>query len=153
MVAAHGMRRWVAAAAAVALLCVAAAAPPPETDADGDGIADGADVCVTVPDRLQLDEDGDGTGDACQECPPGWHGTLAEGVRVRFDRSLGRYLADRCVPKGEDNCERPPDAHFDGTSYWEFDATGTNLHACDSGNLAMMPPDGESSVYGSLSGL
>ncbi|MBT3222494.1 MAG: amidohydrolase family protein, partial [Proteobacteria bacterium] len=38
-------------------------------DADGDGVADGDDLCVGAYDPLQKDHDGDGVGDACDPCP------------------------------------------------------------------------------------
>jgi streptogramin lyase len=38
-----------------------------DLDTDGDGIADGADNCVLMPNPAQLDTDGDGIGDACDE--------------------------------------------------------------------------------------
>jgi hypothetical protein len=34
-------------------------------DEDGDGIADGCDICPADPDPMQTDDDGDGVGDAC----------------------------------------------------------------------------------------
>jgi hypothetical protein len=42
---------------------------PPLGDDDGDGIADGIDVCPHRADPLQLDGDEDGVGDACDVCP------------------------------------------------------------------------------------
>ena len=42
---------------------------PSEDDADGDGVDDGADLCVWAYDPLQRDHDGDGVGDACDPCP------------------------------------------------------------------------------------
>ena len=40
------------------------------SDADGDGVEDGADNCPAVPNPDQLDSDGDGIGDACDAPPP-----------------------------------------------------------------------------------
>ena len=40
-----------------------------ETDSDGDGVVDGADNCVAVPNADQADADGDQAGDACDGCP------------------------------------------------------------------------------------
>jgi hypothetical protein len=39
--------------------------PPPPTDADGDGVADGADNCPNTANPDQADADHDGVGDAC----------------------------------------------------------------------------------------
>ena len=38
-------------------------------DVDNDGVGNGADNCLTVPNPLQGDGDGDGVGDACDNCP------------------------------------------------------------------------------------
>jgi hypothetical protein len=38
-------------------------------DTDGDTIGDECDVCILVPNPLQIDRDGDGTGDACDADP------------------------------------------------------------------------------------
>jgi streptogramin lyase len=38
-----------------------------DLDTDGDGIGDGADNCVLMPNPGQIDTDGDGIGDACDE--------------------------------------------------------------------------------------
>jgi Thrombospondin type 3 repeat len=45
-------------------------------DADGDGIADATDNCVSVANPDQHDEDGDGVGDACDPCPQIANATL-----------------------------------------------------------------------------
>ena len=66
----------VLVAAALAGLAAAVAGPatavgspvalhPEEGDVDGDEVPDGADNCVTTPNRDQLDTDSDGMGDAC----------------------------------------------------------------------------------------
>lgn len=39
------------------------------TDSDGDGAADCADVCPSIPNPDQFDTDADGVGDACDNCP------------------------------------------------------------------------------------
>jgi hypothetical protein len=45
--------------------------PPIEEveDADGDGVADSSDNCVSVANPGQADSDADGIGDACDPCP------------------------------------------------------------------------------------
>ncbi len=42
---------------------------PTAGDVDGDGVADGSDLCPTVYDPLQRDNDLDAVGDACDPCP------------------------------------------------------------------------------------
>ena len=44
-------------------------AGPPSGDADGDGILNGEDNCVSVANAEQADFDEDGVGDACDICP------------------------------------------------------------------------------------
>lgn len=44
-------------------------ASPTSGDADGDGVADGEDLCPDAYDPNQWDEDGDGVGDTCDDCP------------------------------------------------------------------------------------
>jgi hypothetical protein len=41
----------------------------PATDADRDGVVDGEDNCILVPNPRQEDVDNDGAGDACDGCP------------------------------------------------------------------------------------
>jgi len=42
--------------------------PPMLVDADGDGVADADDNCVSVANADQADADGDGVGDVCDNC-------------------------------------------------------------------------------------
>ncbi|GEM_PF-2625540 len=60
----------------------------PAGDADGDGVANGDDVCPRVADPGQEDADGDGFGDACDVCP-----TLADPGQPDAD---GDGVGDRC---------------------------------------------------------
>ena len=41
---------------------------PTETDSDGDGVPDGDDNCVLMPNPAQGDGDDDGLGDPCDPC-------------------------------------------------------------------------------------
>jgi hypothetical protein len=41
----------------------------PPADADGDGVPDSTDNCLSVANPDQADSDGDGIGDACDPCP------------------------------------------------------------------------------------
>ncbi len=43
-----------------------------ESDADNDGIPDGADNCPTISNANQTDSDGDGKGDACESTSMPW---------------------------------------------------------------------------------
>jgi len=51
------------------LLAILLLGGPAFAGIDGDGIGDGVDNCVTVPNPGQEDGDGDGIGDACDICP------------------------------------------------------------------------------------
>ena len=57
------------------------AGPAPVADRDGDGVADGADLCPDASDPAQADADGDRIGDACEVLPSGAQ-ELVAGVRV-----------------------------------------------------------------------
>jgi len=62
-------------------------------DADGDGIPDTDDNCVTVANRDQTDSDGDGLGDACDVCA---------------DTTLGSpVLPDGCAVYQRCGCDGP----------------------------------------------
>ena len=45
-------------------------------DTDNDGVGDGSDNCVDIPNINQLDTDGDGIGDACDTDDDG------DGVKI-----------------------------------------------------------------------
>ena len=79
-------------------------------DSDGDGIANGSDLCPTVFDPVrpmdgssQSDRDADGLGDACDPCP-----TSADNGCTPPDAD---DLDEDGVPAGIDNC--PEDANSD----------------------------------------
>jgi hypothetical protein len=92
----------------------------PAPDRDGDGVPDGPDNCVAVPNPDQADSDGDGIGDACDNCPD-----LPNPDQADSD---GDGIGDACepvdtdgdgVPDGPDNCVAVPnpdqaDSDFDG---------------------------------------
>lgn len=58
-------------------------------DADGDGVADASDNCVSVANPDQHDEDHDGAGDACDPCPQ---------VAGATQDSDGDGVGDACDP-------------------------------------------------------
>jgi hypothetical protein len=79
----------------------------PGSDSDGDGVADGVDVCPDVPNPDQRDSDGDGRGDACQKtiAPRGTVKLTAKRVKKGYKvtiaaRGAGKGLVTvRCRPK------------------------------------------------------
>ncbi|MGI5860855.1 MAG: thrombospondin type 3 repeat-containing protein [Myxococcales bacterium] len=103
----------------VTLDCPADGANPPcpgaLADSDGDGVADGADNCPTVPNADQADTDADGLGDACEAAPSDRDG---DGVADSDDNCPDAANADQADEDGDgigDACEEaPPDADGDG---------------------------------------
>lgn len=67
-------------------------------DADGDGILNGNDNCLTVVNPGQTDADGDGVGDACDNC-------LTNSNASQTD-SDGDLVGDTC-----DNCANKPNTN------------------------------------------
>jgi murein DD-endopeptidase MepM/ murein hydrolase activator NlpD len=65
-------------------------------DSDGDGIPDGTDNCLSVPNPSQSDSDGDGTGDACESSPPGrpTTGTIMQGFTAQPNGGNGHNGID-----------------------------------------------------------
>jgi hypothetical protein len=83
-------------------------------DEDDDGVADGADNCLAVPNPLQEDADADGVGDACDNCPglpnPLQHDVDGDGVGDACD---GDQDGDG-QPNAGDPCALDPDDDADG---------------------------------------
>jgi hypothetical protein len=83
---------------------------PTAGDGDGDGVADGDDLCRFSYDPRQTDHDGDGKGDACDPCP------LTSATSCRHDRD---DIDDDGIPNEDDGCPYladggGPDADGDG---------------------------------------
>lgn len=93
---------------------------PPAPDADGDGVPDASDNCVTAANPLQTDTDGDGSGDACDSTPNGVvtdPDTDGDGVRDSLDNcdtvpNAGQ--ADQDLDGLGDACD--PDVDGDGVA-------------------------------------
>ena len=75
-------------------------AQPLKPDGDGDGFADDADNCVSVPNPLQDDADDDSRGDPCDNCP-----AVANVCQLDGD---GDLVGDAC-----DNCPATPNPSQD----------------------------------------
>jgi hypothetical protein len=65
--------------------------PPGCTDTDGDGVCNGSDNCLTVPNPNQADADGDGLGDVCDNCP-----TMANADQTDGDGDGVGEVCDNC---------------------------------------------------------
>ena len=83
----------------------------PSDDADGDGAADGADVCPLDPDPGQEDRDTDGVGDACDACPdtadPDQADADADGLGDACDPFSALALQVRASAPGAGLTSRP----------------------------------------------
>jgi hypothetical protein len=92
------------------------------TDADGDGIDDGDDLCPSVFDPIrpmdggaQADADGDGFGDACDVCPLLAGETCDLGIRGDIDGDGIDNFADNCpLLANADQSDRDRDNRGDG---------------------------------------
>ncbi|MCK6571021.1 thrombospondin type 3 repeat-containing protein [Myxococcota bacterium] len=94
---------------------------PRAADSDGDGLADGADTCPTVADRLGLDKNADGTGDACDpdddaDGVPDWRDNCAQTANPDQADADADGTGDACaadldgdgVADAADNCPAMP---------------------------------------------
>ena len=87
--------RWVLPgvfASLLALVSLSMAQSP--LDLDGDGLSDGEDACLVVPDPGQTDTDADGIGDACDLTPDeaGDNGALTLTPKTLNLKSHGRAV-------------------------------------------------------------
>ncbi len=96
---------------------------PRARDTDGDGSADGMDLCPRVADRQGLDKDGDMAGDACDldddnDQVPDWRDNCAFTTNAGQEDADGTGPGDACatdadgdgVMDGVDNCPVVPNA-------------------------------------------
>lgn len=112
----------------------------PGEDADNDGVNNGADNCLTVPNgpnggpNNQLDVDNDGRGNACDNCPTianyDQTDSNADGIgdvcRPDVDNPLGDFDGDG-VPNGIDNCDTVQNVM---QSDLDFDGVGDACDTC-----------------------
>ena len=62
-------------------------------DRDGDGVLDGIDSCVDVPNASQIDSSGDGVGDACDNCVGKFNPDQADADAD----GIGDVCDDQCI--------------------------------------------------------
>ncbi len=108
---------------------------PTATDQDGDGIADGDDLCPRLfdPPRpldrgMQADADGDGVGDACDPCP-------LDPANARARDLTGDRDGDG-VPDGSDRC---PDTSDPDQADSDGDGRGDACDFCTAENPGVVP--------------
>ncbi|MFN7143138.1 MAG: amidohydrolase family protein [Myxococcota bacterium] len=114
---------------------------PTSGDADGDGVADGDDLCPDAYDPNQWDEDADGVGDTCDDCPL-TSDTECEGAADDIDGDGVANDEDNCPREGNadqsdrdsdglgDVCDACPDeASSDGACTTTSDAIRDPSHA------------------------
>jgi Thrombospondin type 3 repeat len=114
--------------------------PPPPADADGDGVPDSTDNCVSVANPDQADADADQKGDACDACPltsnPGAEGcpatiydvaqgTVPNGSNLRVSNALVTAVQ----PDGKAIWVQYKfsDPEFDGSLMFFFDGLEVDL--------------------------
>jgi len=111
------------------------------TDADGDGVADGADNCPNDANAGQLDTDGDGQGDVCDPCPNDsandidGDGICADVDNCPFVSNPGQ--SDQDSDGVGDDCDNCVDVYNPGQENADADGSGD---ACDCDPTPPTPP-------------
>jgi hypothetical protein len=141
---------------------------PRAADTDGDGLADGADTCPTVADRLGLDKNGDAIGDACDpdddgDGVPDWRDNCAQTANPDQTDADADGTGDACaadrdgdgVADAADNCPAQPNpaqgaadcrGRFDRLTYGRdvraVQGTSTGAVAATAGGLGLVEDAG-----------
>lgn len=121
-------------------------------DSDGDGVADGIDICPYNFDPGQADSDGDGIGDACDNCPANPNpdqadadydviGDACDNCALTFNPDQadadGDWIGDVC-----DNCVQTPNTD-------QADSDGDGIaDACDNCASTANPDQADADLDG-----